>query len=180
MSLAKAVVAVKPDGSMYGWFESLGQAERQKYTRSMILHAIEKNILYKNIKWMYKEDYDHYVIECNTHLLSYEIPSKGVPGKPNPRNVKKMHITEKGLVSLRRNMAKATASRKMEYNKKPVICISDGFVFPSIKNASNHYGIKACNISNSIIRNTKSFGRRFALYDKTKQYYNIHFIGWKK
>ena len=75
-SLEKSVVAVNPDGSMAGCFDSIKVAhEKYHLTRHLIVRSCRQGGLYRGYRWMFEDEYRKAWLEGRTADLAYERPA---------------------------------------------------------------------------------------------------------
>lgn len=168
-----AVVAVKPDGSMGGFFEFIRDAcliygmDRHSITKSC-----RRGTICHGFRWMYDEEYHKYWLEGRTHELAYTLD-------PNRDRItyhfKKGHHaggsdkwSEETKKRVYRRVAEVSRQRAADPESKwgkgvykPVRCLNNGREYTSIKSAAEDAGLRPCHISSAIARGGTVHGYKF-------------------
>ena len=97
----RAIVALKCDGSMAGWFECAGDVRKVGCVPSSVLHSLRTGKLYRCIKWMYDDDYKKYFNSGRTSELAYTLKEGFKHGMKSWREEKPHHFTEESLERIR-------------------------------------------------------------------------------
>ena len=162
--LPRPVVAVKPDGSMGGYFESISAAVRlYGMDRHSISDSCRKGSICHGFRWMYDEEYREYWMNGQTHKLAYKLdPYRDrltyhwLKGHKGGNSYAKLSEERKQQLRKARRedavrLRKETLFGHPEITQiKAVRCITTGENFPSLTAAGKHYGIRPCRISESI------------------------------
>ena len=178
----RGVVSVDTDGSIHGYFPSRAEAEILSGICHKDMGRALKNHYYtcKGYRWYYEEEYrEGWFLYAEEHFAW--IPSD--THKRAGSGFKKGHKLGNGYAqwSEEAKERKSEAVRRMclmrkergDYDaqglkqRKPVICVTDGLKFDSIKSAGEHYGIPWHYISASLKRGGTTRNKKFE-YDIPK------------
>ena len=165
------VVAVKPDGSMGGYFEFIKDAcDIYGMDRHSITDSCRRGTICYGFRWMYDEDYRRYFEQQRTHELAYTLD----PNRDRlTYHFKKGHKAGNGrdrmspetLQRLARQTAEHTRRMhregKFPHPTKPCKCLSTGRSYPSVKAAAADLGLNPAHISAAISRGGTVHGLRF-------------------
>lgn len=182
----KVVVAVNPDGSMERVFDYIKDAaayygcDRHSISRSCLRGTVAHGF-----KWFYEEDFRRIYMNCEFEKL------KWTPDPDRDRwkyHLKKGHKAGNGFEKRsEENKHKAREGQRERNRKrherggyeetsrrncKPVICLTDGKEFPSVKQAAEHYGLTQAAVSGAIHRVGSIRGLKLRLksqYDRLKE-----------
>lgn len=170
----RMVVAVNPDGSVAGYFESITQAVN-KYgaDRVGIYRSCVKGTTCHGMKFFYEKDFRQIYMRCEYEKLRFTLDpnrdpktSKFVKGhkmgdwrKRKPESEKRR--LEKYKATIRKQMEAGTYFRPGR-SKRPVVCLEDNREFPSVMAAAEFYGVSPSIVSTSarFVRTTR-MGLRF-------------------
>lgn len=173
----KVVVAVNPDGSVERVFDYIKDAAAYYgCCRHSITDSCRRGNVAHGFKWFYEEDFRRIYMNCEFEKLQWT---------PDPNRdrwtyrFKKGHKFGNGYGNLseeqKRNRGETVRSamkRRKEHGgyeelakklHKPVVCLNDGKEFPSVKHASEYYGIPPNQISGAIHRVGKVRGLKIRL-----------------
>lgn len=173
----RKVVAVNPDGTVAEVFEYIKDAvAKYGMDRHSITNSCRRGCICHGWKWFYEEDFSRIYMNCEYEKLRFTLdPNRD----PVTYHFRKGHKAGSGYARLteEQKQKKAAATRAaMKRRKesggylesakkiwKPVICLNDGREFPSIKHASEYYGIPRNEISAAIHRVGAARGLRIRL-----------------
>lgn len=161
-----AVVAVNPDGSVFEVFEFIRDAvAKYGMDRHSITNSCKRGTLCHGKKWFYEEDFRQIYMNCEIEKLKFELDPNL---DPVTKHFVKGHKLGNGHDKLTEEQKQRKVSRTRETcarrardggykesNKKcwkPVVCLNDGREFPSVRHASEYYGIPPNHISGAIHR----------------------------
>lgn len=161
---ASVVVAVNPDGTVDSVFDNARDAAKYyKIHVSSISKSCCHNRVCMGKKWFYEKDFKRIYMNCETEKLKFTLPENYHPGrwffyKGHNRGNGYEKLSEENKRKIRENAVKlAERLCKTGLNtkgawkrRKPVVCITDGMEFPSIRHASEHYGISQSCISQCV------------------------------
>lgn len=180
MKPKRPVVSVDTDGSIHGYFESRTEAEKLSGICHKDMGRALKNHYYscRGFKWYYENEYREGWFRFGEEHFAWE-PS--VTHKRFGTGFKKGHTLGNGYQywTEETRRKRSEASRRLCYLRKerggyasmakklmkPVVCVTDGMVFESVKACAKHYGIPSNYISASIIRNGTTKGLKFRFND---------------
>lgn len=162
----KVVVAVNPDGSVERVFDYIKDAaayygcDRHSISRSCRLGKTAHGF-----KWFYEEDFRRIYMNCELEKLQWT---------PDPNRDRwtyrfvKGHEAGNGFFKRSEQCKKKSIEDQRKRNHKrwehggysesakrlckPVICLTDGKEFPSVKDAAEYYGLKRAAVSGAIHR----------------------------
>lgn len=167
----KDIVAVDADGSMCGYFERIVDAARKyNLTAGKISDACKTGHLYYGLKWMYNDDYHKLWLEGRTHELAYKRTKYTQPMKKGTSTFKPMSEWSEESRQKRKEQYRQTAYRLVHdpncrfgkvIVRKPVLCVTTGKEYPSIKAAAVDLGIPKNQISGALSRNGTVHGYKF-------------------
>ena len=168
------VVAVKPDGSMGGYFEFIRDA---CLIYGMDWHSItdscKRGTICFGFRWMYEEEYRKYWLQGRTHELAYKLDpnrdrrtyhwKKGHHCGSNVWSKETKEKVYKRIAEVSRQRAADPDSNwgKGWDNLKPVRCVNTGREYKSIKEAAADVGLRPSHISGAISRGGKVHGLQF-------------------
>ena len=173
----RRVVSVNPDGSVNEVFEYIKDAVA-KY--GMDRHSITKSCKHGNVchgwKWFYEEDFRKIYESCQIEKLQFTLdPNRD----PVTYHLKKGHKAGSGYSKLTEDQKRKRLGAVREAMKrrkenggyedsakkimKAVVCLTDGREFPSVKAASEFYGIRPNLISSCVHRVGSTHGLKFRL-----------------
>lgn len=182
----KVVVAVNPDGSVERVFDYVKDAaayygcDRHSISRSCRLGKTAHGF-----KWFYEEDFRRIYMNCEFEKLKWtpdpnrdRWTNKFVKGHKAGNGFEKRSMEskqktkdgqrERNLKRWERGGYEETSRR----NCKPVICLTDGKEFPSVKQAAEYYGLPQASVSGAIHRVGSIHGLKLRLksqYDSLKE-----------
>lgn len=171
------VVAVNPDGSVAEVFEFIKDAVR-KYgmDRHSITNSCRRGSICHGWKWFYEEDFRRIYMNCEYERLRFTLDPNRDPvtyqlkkgHKLGNGYERKSEETRKKMSDVARKncLRRAADGRYKESarkNYKPVVCLTDGMEFPSIKHAAVFYNIPPGAISSCIHRIGTTRGLRIRL-----------------
>lgn len=162
----KVVVAVNPDGRVERVFDYIKDAAAYYgCDRHSISRSCRKGITAHGFKWFYEEDFRRIYMNCELEKLQWT---------PDPNRDRwtyrfvKGHNAGNGFCrrSEQRKQKAIEDQRKRNHKRwehggyrepakrlcKPVICLTDGKEFPSVKDAAEYYGLKLAAVSGAIHR----------------------------
>lgn len=162
----KVVVSVNPDGSVERVFDFIKDAAAYYgCDRHSITNSCRRGSVAHGFKWFYEEDFRQIYMSCEYEKLRWT---------PDPNrdrwkhHFKKGHKAgngieswneerlEKARATMRNNCLQRKARGGYEESRKklwkPVICLTDGKEFPSVKHAAEHYGLSPHAVSSAIHR----------------------------
>lgn len=162
----RKVVAVNPDGSVAEVFEYIKDAvAKYGMDRHSITNSCKRGTICHGWKWFYEEDFREIYMNCELEKLKF---TRDPNRDPITNHFVKGHKAGSGFQKLTEEQKKrkvegvrAAMKRRKEsggYDEsskkswKPVVCLTDGKEFPSIKHASEYYGIPTHYISAAIHR----------------------------
>lgn len=169
-----AVVAVKPDGSMGGFFEFIRDACLiYGMDRHGISNSCRRGTICHGFRWMYDEEYRKYWLEGRTNELVYTLdPNRD---RITYRFKKGHHIgsnlwSDETRLRLNKRAAELSSRRAADpedkwgkgyVNHKPIRCVNNGREYKSIKEAAEHFGLRPGHISGAISRSGTVHGLKF-------------------
>lgn len=165
MSRKKGVVAIGRDGEILSYYESIAEAARMNgFSESAISHAVSSGGLSHRIRWMDEQSYRDIWMKGKTDTLKYsykQINSERVRKgwmsvSAEKRNGRKANIrkSKKKLMSERPEVMEAAIRSHFQ----PVLCISTGECFESIKAFADAYGFRRDSATSSIRNGYKVHG----------------------
>lgn len=151
------VVAVNNSGGVAGYYSSIAEAARiNGFSESSIHHAITSGGTSYRLKWMKEEDYRSLWEEGRTDELKYsyrqmksERARKGwssTSGKDRSERIAKISRSRKKLVRERPEVM----DKAVKAHRKPVMCVSTGECFDSIKAFADRYGLNRISVTVAI------------------------------
>ncbi len=168
------VVAVKPDGSMGGYFEFIRDACLiYGMDRHSITDSCKRGTICFGFRWMYEEEYRKYWLQGRTHELAYKLDpnrdrrtyhwKKGHHCGSNVWSKETKEKVYKRIAEVSRQRAADPNSKwgKGWDNLKPVRCVNTGREYKSIKEAAADVGLRPSHISGAISRGGKVHGLQF-------------------
>ena len=152
---AFVVVSVNPDGTVDAVFNSAADAAKlYGVVTSTINHYCRTESVGLGKKWFYEENFRKIYMACEWEKLHFTLPDDYVPKRKSfYKGHKKGNGWEKKSDESKRKQKEAAAQRAKMLNEsgknrlgalnnmKPVVCITDGNEFPSIRHAAEFYGI---------------------------------------
>lgn len=151
------VVAVNNSGGVAGYYSSIAEAARVNgFSESAIHHAIASGGTSYRLRWMKEDDYRSIWEEGRTDELKYSYRqmnsdrvrrswSSASSSKRSERSAN-ISISRKKLVSEHPEvMAEA-----IKAHKQPVMCVSTGECFDSIKAFADRYGLNRISVTVAI------------------------------
>lgn len=169
-----AVVAVKPDGSMGGFFEFIRDAcLAYGMDRHSITDSCRRGTICHGFRWMYEEEYRKYFLYGRTDELAYTLDpnrdrvtyhfKKGHHIGSNMWSEETKRQVYAKLSELSRKRAADPDSNwgKGNRRRKPIRCVTNGRDYGSIKEAAAELGLRPAHISGAISRGGKVHGLQF-------------------
>lgn len=167
-----AVVAVKPDGSMGGFFEFIRDAcTIYGMDRHSITNSCRRGTICFGFRWMYEEEYHKYWLQGRTHELAYQLDPER---DRRTYRWKKGHSAGNGRdrmsAEIKERLSRQSAETMTRLHRegripspplKPVRCLTTGTDYPSVKAAAAATGLNPCHISGAIARDGKIHGLKF-------------------
>lgn len=153
----KPIVAVGRNGEVLSYYESIAEAARMNgFSESAISYAISRGGTSHHIKWMKESDYREMWMNGRTDELSYSYRQmnsdrvrKGWQNASKEKRASRManiSMARKKLVKEHPEVMSATIKSHLQ----PILCISTGECFESIKAFAEKYGLNrvsaTCNI----------------------------------
>ena len=165
------IVAIDADGSMCGYFDGIVYAARKYHlTAGKISEACKTGRIYYGLKWMYDEEYRKLWLEGRTHELAFKRTKYNQPMKKGTTAFKPMSEWSEESRQRRKKKYSETAYRLVHdpncrfgkvTSRKPVLCVTTGTEYPSIKAAALALGIPKNQISGALTRNGTVHGYKF-------------------
>lgn len=173
----QVLVAVNPDGTVYAVFNNSREAAKIfPVTADSINRWCFRNNIGYGKKWFYEKDFRQIYMNCEIEKLQFTLPEDYLPGRSYLRKGHKHgngwekrseedkqktreHARERAL---KLNASKANL-KGAKPNKKPVVCVTDGRVFPSISEAADYYGMPRNHVAMSLYRMGTTRGMKFRL-----------------
>ena len=173
----RKVVAVNPDGTVAEVFEYIKDAvAKYGMDRHSITNSCRRGCICHGWKWFYAEDFSRIYMNCEYEKLRFTLdPNRD----PVTYHFRKGHKLGNGFKkrsadtsAKMKEVARRNCIRRIEsggYTEsvkklwKAVVCLNDGREFPSIKHASEYYGIPRHHISGAIHRVGSTRGLRIRL-----------------
>lgn len=165
----REVVALNADGTVRNRFPSVEAARRffGLRDRHSITQACRGKFFCRGHRLMYADDYIPWADFRNKRPRGRDIYGRLLPGHSNAGfrklSPEKLHAKSERSRQLSYRLAHDPASKwgKGENHQQPVVCTDTGEQFPSMKAASEHYGILPNQISLAISRHGKCHGLTF-------------------
>ena len=173
----RTVVSVNPDGTVDCIFDSAEQASvKHGCNRATINRYCKQGLIGLGRKWFYEDDFRQIYMNCELERLRFTLPDDYVHGRSYFR---KGHTHGNGWErkseesrQRQREQAREQAGRLNRSGAnckgafktwKPVVCLTDGTEYPSIRHAADHYGIPQNKIVQAIHRVGTTCGLKFRL-----------------
>lgn len=171
------VVAVKPDGGIALYFNNPSEAVRVGGINSGNLYqALQKKKKTANgYMWYYREEHERLWFE-NPDQLKWQIDpnhtyfkSGAKKGHVGFTKGKKLKFTERGLERRReasrkgheRRMREGTYEKIAEKNRRSVVCVETGQVYPSVTDCANALGVNTTSVCGAIKHSHKCRGHHY-------------------
>lgn len=163
------IVAINTDGSVAGYYDCIKQfGDMHHVDVSHLGDAIKKNRFFFGYKWMKESDYREKYMRGED--MSYKLPEiyyarggirKGM-GRKFYESLSK-ETRSRIIEASRKSATERNRKGQIGYPPKPVICITTGERFESVRQCAKHYGIKPATVYSEIINNhqNKRYGYRF-------------------
>lgn len=180
--MIRKIVILKTDGSPAGVFDSISMfAKTYHHSNYRISKALKQNILFRNMKIMYWDEYEAYLLNHETDKLAYVLPDGKKYG-----DRKQQQFSEEGL--RRRKEASSKLANRLkdegrlglgrrhnnnDHFKKPIMLVKnhiDIIAFPSMVMAGKYLKCLPDNIPRNIKKGYKTRGYNIRYI--TKEYYN--------
>lgn len=173
------VVAVNNSGGVAGYYSSIAEAARVNgFSESSIHHAIASGGTSYRLKWMKEEDYRKIWEEGRTDELKYSYKQmnsdrarrswSSASSKKRSERIANISKSRKKLVSEHPEvMAEA-----IKAHKQPVMCVSTGECFDSIKAFADRYGLNRISVTVAIRNGHRTGG--LIVNKITKEEYEIY------
>ena len=173
------VVAIKPDGSIAGYFDFIKDAvEKYGMDRHSITDSCKRGTICRGLKWMYEEDYRKYYMECRTNELAYTLDPnrdrytyhfcKGHHAGNGLRK-RKAEDQQKHKQKFFEMVKRLRQEGKIKPRFKPVLCVNTNQRYNSIKECSQALNIPSCYISYSVHNYRPILGMRFRLIEEMEE-----------
>ena len=154
------VVSVNPDGTVDSVFNSAEDAGKfYGVAKETVNRYCRTGRIGQGKKWFYEEDFREIYMSCELEKLQFTLPEDYAPkrkhfykGHPwgNGWDKKSEKDKERYREISRMNamtVNKSGRNRLGAYKKGfPVVCLTDGNEFTSIRQAARHYGIPECSV----------------------------------
>lgn len=166
----RPVVAIRPDGTIFGRFPSIAAAARQLGRRSnaVSLACNGHRRLCRGLKLMFADDY---VPWADYHFRPYrnrDTDGKFLPGcsaPHRPTEAQRRRLSERAKA----RWADRTDRFGLAQKARPVICVETGERFPTMEAAAMRFGIpKGSQISKAIKKGHKCYGLTFRPTDNNQ------------
>lgn len=169
------VVSVNPDGTVDAVYNCAADAAKlYGITPGTVNRYCRTGVIGVGKKWFYEEKFRKIYMNCELEKLRFTLPDDYVPKRKGfyKGHTKGNGWDKKSEESKRRSVEAGIRTAKMinkdgrnrlgvSKKRKPVVCITDGNEFPSIRHASDHYGIPKVHISSCIHRVGSTRGLKF-------------------
>ena len=171
----RVIVSVNPDGSVDAVYNSATDAAKQYGILSQtIRHYCRSGMIGVGKKWFYEERFREIYMTCEMDKLKFTLPDGYVPkeggsrkghtrgnGWDKMKEESRAAFRERGKILVRRIFESGGLERSNRKTSKPVVCITDGKEFPSIRRAAEYYGIPRSCIGGCIHRVGSTRGLKF-------------------
>lgn len=157
---ANVVVSVNPDGTVDAVFNCAADAAKlYGITAGTINRYCRTGVIGVGKKWFYEQRFREIYMSCEVEKLRFTLPDDYVPkGKIFYKGHTRGNGWDKRSEESKRRISENGKHRFKEVNEsgknragslkrmKPIVCITDGNEFPSIRHAAEHYGISRSNV----------------------------------
>ena len=171
------VVAVNPNGSVAEVFEFIKDAvAKYGIDRHSITNSCKRGSICHGWKWFYEEDFRRIYMNCEYEKLRFTLDPNRDPvtyrlrkghllgnGSNKRSEEARRKMSEVARQNCLRRAANGGYKESAKKNWKPVVCLTDGREFPSVKHASEFYNIPPNVISACIHRIGKTRGLKIRL-----------------
>lgn len=173
------VVAVNNSGCVAGYYSSIAEAARTNgFSESSIHHAITSGGISYRLKWMKEEDYRRMWEEGRTDELKYScrrINSERARrswscASESRRAERAANISRSKQRLVREHPEVMDKTRKA--HMQPVMCVSTGECFESIKAFADKYGLNRISVTVAIRNGHRTGG--FVVKKITKEEYEVY------
>lgn len=151
------VVALKNNGDVAGYYTSIAEAARiNGFSETGIHHAITSGGTSHRLKWMRESDYRKIWEERRTDELKYsykQIKSDRARRSWSNASAEKRARRASNISKSRRKLVKERPEVMLEAikaHRQPVLCVSTGECFESIKSFSDTYGLNRVSTTGAI------------------------------
>lgn len=168
---------MNPDGTVAEVFEYIKDAvAKYGMDRHSITNSCRRGCICHGWKWFYAEDFSRIYMNCEYEKLRFTLdPNRdpvtyhfrkghklgnGFKKRSAATSAKMKEVARRNCIRRRESGGYAESSKKLW---KAVVCLNDGREFPSIKHASEYYGIPRHHISGAIHRVGTTRGLRIRL-----------------
>lgn len=176
------VVSVNPDGTVDAVFNGAADAAKlYGVTASTINRYCRTGVIGVGKKWFYEEKFREIYMACEMEKLQFTLPDGYVPKRGcfykghtrgngwEQRSEESKRKTREDARRRIKAINKEGRNRIGAQKKRlPVVCITDGKEFPSIRHASDYYGIPGSTIQTCIHRVGSTRGMKFRLKSQLK------------
>ena len=173
------VVAVNNNGGVAGYYSSIAEAARiNGFSETAIHHAITSGGTSHRLKWMKEEDYRKVWQEGRTDELKYSYRQmksdrirKGWNGVSEKRRSERVANIRRSKQRLVREHPEVM-DNAVKAHRQPVMCVSTGECFDSIKAFADKYGLNRISVTGAIRNGHRPGG--FVVRKITKEDYEIY------
>lgn len=151
------VVAINNSGGVAGYYSSIAEAARVNgFSESPIHHAITSGGTSYRLKWMKEEDYRKIWEEGRTDELKFsyrQMKSERVRRGWSSASSKKRSERNANISKSRKKLVSdhpEVMAEAIKAHKQPVMCVSTGECFDSIKAFADRYGLNRISVTVAI------------------------------
>lgn len=159
------VVAVSNSGGVAGYYESIAEAARiNGFSESSIHHAITSGGTSYRLKWMREEDYRSLWEEGRTEELKYsyrQMESERIRKGWSSVSGKKRAERAANISRSRRKLVREhpeVMEKALKAHRQPVMCVSTGECFDSVKAFADAYGLNRISVSVALRKGHRTGG----------------------